>query len=157
MTTVFLDTSILCNILRIPGKCQHREEVVEEYTAKRDDRGTFILPMSTVIETANHIEQLPDGLGADRRRCAEALTDLLRLVASGDAPWVLHELAWNSDLLLRLCDGGPASPAFVNVATLGHLGGGDLAILIERDRYLERVSGATVEVWTKDARLTAYA
>lgn len=157
MTTVFVDTSILCNLLPVPGKCQDHAEVKTEYDERRGAGATFVLPISTVIETGNHIEQLPDGLGADRRRCAEGLTAILRLIAAGQAPWVLHELAWDGELLLRLCDGGKRSPAFVDVATRGHLGGGDVAILVERDRYLERVSGATAEIWTKDRTLASYA
>lgn len=158
MAVVFIDTSILCTLLNVPGKAQGRDEVMAEYSLRRDVGDTFILPFTAVIETANHIEQLGDGLGDARRRCAEALEAMLRLIASNQEPWVLHELAWDSELLRRFCDGHTETPAFVDVATRGDLGGGDLAILIERARYCERTnSAAPVEIWTKDGRLASYA
>jgi hypothetical protein len=93
----------------------------------------------------------------ERRRCAESLTRILRLVAQGTTPWVLVETEWNSELLEQFCDGGDSTPAFIDVATQGALGGGDLTILIERDRYAKRVMTHGVEIWTYDQQLAARA
>lgn len=60
-------------------------------------------------------------------------------------------------MLRRFCDGTERTPGFVELATPGHLGGGDLTILIERERFAERVQGQSVELWTYDARLAARA
>lgn len=156
MAVVFVDTSILCVLLGVPGKDQNRAAVLAEYERRRADGDLFILPFTAVVETANHIEQLGDG--RQRRRCAEKLVAMLRLIAAEREPWVLHELAWDGELLRRFCDGDAAHPGFVDLATRGDLGGGDLAILIERDRYRERTRCAgPVEIWTTDARLRAYA
>lgn len=95
MAVIFIDTSVLCNLLRIPGKAQHQEEVRGDYQQRRAAGDTFVLPLAAVVETGNHIEQLGESFGYDRRRCAEGLVGILRLVAGGDEPWVLHELAWD--------------------------------------------------------------
>ena len=157
MAVVFIDTSVLCNLLRIPGKAQHQQEVHEDYRQRREAGDTFVLPLAAVVETGNHIEQLGESLGYDRRRCAESLVAILRLVAGGDEPWVLHELAWDAEALRRFCEGTAQTPGFVEVAAPGHLGGGDLTILIERARFAERVRGQIVELWTYDQRLAARA
>lgn len=156
-TVVFIDTSIMCNLLDIPGKNQDRAGVAVEYRELAERGAQFVLPISTVIETGNHIEQLPSGHA--RRTCAEAFSGILREIAANRAPWVLHEHAWNADFLTTFCDGGIASPAFQEVATAGTLGGGDVSILVERDRYQARVDSRTsdVRVWTRDRALAAYA
>ncbi len=156
MAVVFIDTSVLCNLLRIPGKSQHHEAVQADYQCRRTAKDTFVLPMAAIVETGNHIEQLAASLGNERRRCAENLTSILRLVARGTEPWVLVEMEWNLELLQQFCDGGQTTPAFTDVATQGALGGGDLTILIERDRYAKRVMGQSVEIWTYDQTLQAW-
>lgn len=72
---VFLDTSVLCNVLRVPGKCQNHETVVAELRTRIDEEETLVLPTATIIETGNHIAQLLDG--AVRRERAERLADFL--------------------------------------------------------------------------------
>jgi hypothetical protein len=71
---------------------------------------------------------------------------------------VLVETEWNSELLKQFCDGGDgnSTPPFTEVATQGALGGGDLTILIERDRYAKSVTGQKVVIWTYDERLAAW-
>jgi hypothetical protein len=159
MAVVFIDTSVLCNFLRIPGKAQHGDTVHNDYQRRRAAGDTFVLPLATVIETGNHIEQLQESLGHERRRCAEDLTRILRLVASGSEPWVLVETEWNRELLEQFCDGGtsnPSTPSFTEAATQGALGGGDLAILIERSRFARRVAEQDVQIWTYDQQLDAW-
>jgi hypothetical protein len=156
MAVVFIDTSVLCNLLRIPGKAQHEEQVRADHLRRSKIGDTFVLPMAAVIETGNHIEQLPESLGHERRRCAQGLVEILRMVADGTAPWALVETDWNLQLLRQFCDGGEFTPTFEEVATQGTLGGGDLAILIERDRYARRVMGQVVEIWTYDETLAAW-
>jgi hypothetical protein len=157
MTVVFIDTSVLCNLLRVPGKAQYQEVVREDHRRRSVAGDTFVLPMATIVETGNHIEQLPESLGDERRRCADSLTEILRLVAKGTEPWVLVEMEWNLALLRQFCDGGESTPTFTEVATQGALGGGDLTILIERDRYARSVKGQAVEIWTYDQTLAAWA
>lgn len=153
MAVVFIDTSVLCNFLRIPGKAQEQDTVRQDHKSRSEAGDTFVLPMAAVIETGNHIEQLSDG--EQRRRCADNLTKILRLVAKGTSPWVLVETEWNRAMLEQFCDGADSTPPFLEVATQGALGGGDLTILIERDRYAKRVTTHDVVIWTYDQQLLA--
>ncbi|WP_371780877.1 hypothetical protein [Streptosporangium subroseum] len=86
----FVDTSVLCNLLDVPGKNQDRKNVLRTLEEKR--ACDLILPVTAVIETGNHIAQLSDG--RLRRQYADKLSKLLELVIIGEAPWVLHTVEW---------------------------------------------------------------
>lgn len=150
----FVDTSVLLNILDVPGKNQDRERVVEELREKTARGAQLIIPVSAVIETGNHITNLPDG--HSRRVCAERFEKLLGAVARDDFPWALHQLDWGDRFLEKLCLGVAGTGSFVNCATQG-LGCGDLAILVERELFLERSAITRARVWTLDEQLAAYA
>ena len=151
----FVDTSVLCDLLKVPGKCQRHEEVREELRSLNDSRVQLVLPIASIIETGNHIAQADDGHG--RRTSAKAFVDLLRLTAEGRAPWVLHSVAWDGRMLRLLCDGPGAVGEFVEMAGRGLLGAGDIAILAECELYSSRTAGVDVRIWTHDRALAAYA
>lgn len=150
----FVDTSVLCDLLKVPGKCQRHDEVREELAALQDRGVALVLPIATIIETGNHIAQAPEGHG--RRASAQAFVGVLRLTAEGGAPWVLHSVAWDRRMLALLCDGPGKVGPFVELAGSGVLGAGDMAILAECELYSARTAGVDVRVWTHDERLAAY-
>ncbi|MFI5802215.1 hypothetical protein [Streptomyces sp. NPDC051561] len=151
----FVDTSILCNLLSVPGKCQDRDKVIVELKSKRETGGCdLLLPVTAIIETGNHIAQLSDGY--HRLKCAERFAAVLQTVIEGRAPWALNEVEWDAAHLTTLLAGGETGSTLVEHAQ-GKLGCGDLNILIERDRYLARTSGVTATIWTLDVLLAAYA
>ncbi|MEX2620535.1 MAG: hypothetical protein WD250_09975 [Egibacteraceae bacterium] len=83
---------------------------------------------------------------------------MLQAVIEGRAPFVLHEMGWDADFLHRLLTGAATSTSLVDHCVNATLGCGDLAILVERDRYRSRVAkGSQVEIWTFDAALGAFA
>ncbi|MET9953415.1 hypothetical protein ABZ135_17950 [Streptomyces sp. NPDC006339] len=149
-----MDTSVLCNLLGVPGKSQDREKVLAELKQKRQARDCdLLLPVTAVIETGNHIAQLADGY--HRRVYAEKFADTLRMVVDGKAPWALNEVEWNAAHLNALVEGGSTGASLVDHAA-NKVGCGDLNILIERDRYLARTSGIEATVWTLDHGLAAH-
>ncbi len=150
----FVDTSILCDLLKVPGKCQRHEEVRGELQSRIESGVQLVLPIASIIETGNHIAQAHDGRG--RRVSATAFVQLLRLTAAGGAPWVLHSVAWDSRMLDLLCDGPGQIGGFVEMAGSGLLGAGDVAILAECELYAMRTAGVQISIWTHDARLAAY-
>ncbi|MER5419193.1 hypothetical protein [Streptosporangium roseum] len=95
----FVDTSVLCNLLNVPGRNQDYEAVARELKEKRQECD-LILPITAVIETGNHIAQLSDG--RVRRDRADKLHTLLGLVITGRAPWVLHTVEWGENFLRSL-------------------------------------------------------
>lgn len=159
----FVDTSVLVELLEVPGKCQKRDETRAELEQLLDNGHTLVLPITTVIETGNHIAQIAVGHGAARRDCAERYVRLLRAIAAEKLRgWVLHAVAWDERMLTKLCDGvslpgaKEATGSFVELAGAGMLGAGDLAILAECELYADRTAGVEVAVWTYDERLGAY-
>ncbi len=151
----FVDTSVLCDLLSVPGKCQDTETVRLELRQLVADGVQLVLPIATIIETGNHIAQVGDGHG--RRQSAERFVKLLRATTDGVLPWVLHAVEWDESMLQLLCDGTPSTGTFVDLAGAGVLGAGDLTILAEREMFANRTSGIAVGVWTHDQRLAAYA
>ncbi|MFZ7088910.1 hypothetical protein [Curtobacterium sp. RRHDQ10] len=152
-TISFIDTTILCNLVPVPGYDQHRDQVIEEMSIRLDHGEEFILPITSVIETGNHIAQL--GSGGARRQAAMKLNDLLRLICAGQAPWVLHDVAWNDSFLQKLLDGADTETSYVDHAVAG-VGAGDLCILTERQTYSERTR-RPAGIWTLDGGLSARA
>lgn len=151
----FVDTSVLVQLLDVPHMNDRRDELLNEQARKRDSSVQMILPITSVIETGNHIAHVADGV--QRRSCAERFTAVLRLVADRKAPWVLHEVGWDGDFLRELADGGSTHTPLVDHAS-SRVGCGDLSILVERDRYLAGVAkGISAGIWTLDEGLAAWA
>jgi len=149
----FIDTSILCNLVPVPGYDQQREQVLEEMGHRLDNGEQFILPITSVIETGNHIAQLSSG--SARRQAATKLDGLLRLICEGQAPWVLHDVAWDRVFLQQLLDGADTATSYIDHAQAG-VGAGDLCILTERQAFSKR-SRIPVDIWTLDGGLSARA
>lgn len=156
---IFIDTSILCNIVPVPGFDQHQEKVRAEMKEYVEKKAKFILPITAVIETGNHIAQLPSG--DERRKSAERFSKILGKVADGEAPWTLIDVEWGKsvergksflhDLLQGTVD---TQESLVDLA-VRKVGLGDLCILTERMRY-ERRTQLRATIWTFDQALAAH-
>lgn len=151
----FIDTSVLCELIRVPGKNQQAEAVRGEFGQRIDDGERFVLPITAVIETGNHIAQA-DG---PRREAAQRLVALLRSAMADETPFVLNQVTWDEDFLDALCKGNATHQTFVDLAGNGLMGAGDVAILVERDQFVagSAYSATDVRVWTLERVLGAYA
>lgn len=109
-----------------------------------------------MIETGNHIAQAKTG---DRHAAAQRFVGLLQAVVDGDRSFLLHRFSWDAAFLQALCDGDTSGQTFSQWAAAGQMGGGDVAILVERDRFVEQssLSRADVGIWTLELILGAYA
>lgn len=150
----FIDTSVLCELLQVPGKCAGSAAALDELKARVAGGERFIIPVTTVIETGNHIAQAT----GDRRAAAKRFDDLLMSATRGN-PFATHAITWDESLLEDLLGGATTGRRFVDLAGNGEMGGGDVAILVERDRYVAASSftAAEVGVWTLEATLSSYA
>jgi hypothetical protein len=130
-------------------------EIAVKAEAKvRQQRGErFVIPVTAVIETGNHIANVKSG---DRRGAADRFVRLLRAVRDGVQHWVLHEVEWDGAFLDDFCAGSVTKQPFLDLAGNGQLGGGDVAILVERERYRARSAFKTVQIWTLDDGLRSY-
>lgn len=148
----FVDTSILLEVLAVPGKSQQPENVRTELRERTETGETLILPTAAIIETGNHIAQLD---GRARRDRAAALTRVLRATYEGTAPWTLNGAVWDASLLRAICDGARGCLPLAEMAAQG-VGAGDVSILAEAEAYEHRVARVAVGIWTLDAGLAAY-
>lgn len=149
---IFIDTSVLCNLVPVPGRDQHADEVKSELVAHLDAGRVFILPITAVIETGNFIAQISDGRA--RRKAAQDFENILRYVCEGKAPWTLHDVAWTASFIEEMLRGAGTGSDYVQHAQ-NKVGAGDLCILTERFQYQNRTQGRA-EIWTRDVALGAH-
>lgn len=85
MTICILDTSVLCNVLDIPGKNQQRSEARAVLRDWIEAGADLLLPLAAIYETGRHISQIPNG--SLRRNTARHFVDQVRKALAGEAPW----------------------------------------------------------------------
>jgi hypothetical protein len=152
----FVDTSILVELLDVPGRNTNRESVRRELDRRQQSYIHLILPTAAVIETGNHVHHIKDGTA--RHRCAEAFAHVLRLTAQGNAPWTLFESMWDGAFLTAVRDGAGTTTSMVDHFVAQSLSCGDLSVIAERDVYRSRVAKTTeVSIWTLDVAMKAWA
>lgn len=142
---VIVDTSILLNVLDVPGRNQNRKSVFRDFEACISRKATFLVPLGVVLETGNHIARISDG--NKRRKHAEAFRDeMVNAVnanaLAGDSPWSLILLR-DSEQLLTWLNGFP------DEATRG-IGLVDLSIIREWEAACKRHSLSRVRIWSLD-------
>jgi hypothetical protein len=147
----FIDTSVLCELLEVPGMCAQHEDIRTEFELRDEDGERFVVPITAVIETGNHIAHA----AGDRRAAAERFVRFLAAAGSAEAPFTVHRLSWDDQFLVELCEGNGTGQPFIDLAN-GQMGAGDVAILVERDRFQRDSAYTEVQVWTLDEGLGAY-
>jgi hypothetical protein len=141
-----VDTSILCELLEVPGKCQSVATIKTAMTEKVAGGEALLLPMTAVLETGNHIGQIDSG-GA-RREYAKKLAKTVIDALDGASPFAPMSF-WDRDRLrIWLAE-------FPDRAAEG-MGLGDLAIVKDWERACQLHAGRRVYVWTLDPHLSSY-
>lgn len=148
----FIDTSVLCELLEVPGMCSQHEDIRAEFELRADeDEERFVIPIAAVIETGNHIAQS----SGDRRAAAQRFVGLLTAARSSEAPFTVRRLSWDDEFLSELCAGGGTGQSLIDLAS-AKMGAGDVTILVERDRFQRDSAYTEVRVWTLDEALGAH-
>lgn len=80
-----LDTSVLLELLRVPGRFSQAEAVTKEVVRRHEEGHSLLLPLAAILETGNHIARVTDG--TLRRQVAERFVGLIRLALVGQAPF----------------------------------------------------------------------
>ncbi|TEB13779.1 hypothetical protein [Pelotomaculum propionicicum] len=144
----FVDTSILCCLLRVPKFCDDKYMEVEEELLSIINRSeTLILPIASIIETGNHIAHI--SAGNTRRLIAQKFAQYLRDTADNKAPWSLINLEWTPDDLRKFAEMFPDQ-------AMRQVGFGDMSIIDAYEDYIRRTPGVSVRIWTTDKHLMAY-
>jgi hypothetical protein len=148
----FIDTSVLCELLNVPGKNERHETVLADFKSRDEAGEQFVVPITAAIETGNHIAHAE----GDRRTAAERFVDFILKASKGDSPFIVNTTEWDGEFLNDLCNGSDGRPPFVDLAGNRQLGAGDIAILVERNRFRSSGSFERVEIWTLDQALASY-
>ena len=143
---VLLDTSILTNVLRVPGFDQDAEDVWVELERLSNRDVTLLLPLVVVFETGNHIGHVRDG--RERRKTAERFVSTMRRTIDGKAPWTPLRMIDLAEMASWL-DGFP------DAAVRGQ-GLGDHSIVQEWHLARDRFKQHRVRIWSTDAALQGY-
>lgn len=96
MIISIVDTSVLCNILDVPGKNQSRQQARTQLREFINENARLLLPLAAVYETGRHIAQLADG--NQRRVVAGRFVDQVHQAIDGKAPWAPVPLPAPQDL-----------------------------------------------------------
>lgn len=153
MPVWLIDTSVFVEILNVPGKSQQHEVVAAEFVSRHEKGHRFVLPVTTIIETGNHIAHCPP----NRRNAAERFVLALEQAQSDSPPWIVRDVKWDRVLLSRLLEGNSTGSDLLNLLGDGRMGTGDVALLVERDEFRNASSFTDVRVWTLEAALGSYA
>lgn len=144
MSIALIDTSVFCNMLRVPGRDQHYQEIRSALIAQVEV--SFLLPLATIFETGNHIAHIRDG--RLRRTAAKRFVEEIRLALAGEAPYTPIRSDSRSDLE------GWLEP-FPDNAQRG-IGFGDTTIIAEFERQCRFHRLRRVYIWSLDTHLQGY-
>lgn len=143
---VVLDTSVLLNVLDVPGFNQERGEIYQQFRALVDSEASLLLPLAAIFEAGNHIADLSDG--RLRRRYAERFRDSIRAALAGRSPWIPTRFPDRTALSRWL--GG-----FPDHAMRGR-GLSNLSIVRDWEAACERNKSRRVRIWSLNKRLQGY-
>lgn len=138
-----VDTSVLMNVLDVPGFNQHRSEVLTEFLHLIEAEAHIFLPMAAVLEAGNHIAKLSNG--GLRRQHAQNFAAEMRKALNGEAPWRPMQFPDHATIASWL-------DQFPDAAMQG-LGIGDLSIREAWKSLCVTYSMSRVRVWTLDGDL----
>jgi hypothetical protein len=148
MIVCIVDSSILCELLGVPGKSNAagRTAILEAYETKATGAEQLLLPVAVIVEVGNHISKGGDG-GA-RRAAAERFTQLVRKAIEGASPFAPTPAPSQTELAAWL-------ERFPEDATRGiGLADRSLISLWEDQRRIH--PHGRVYIWSLDAHLHGY-
>jgi hypothetical protein len=153
-SVVVIDTCILCVWLKVPGKETCGPDDSRWNFARVDQdiqrhigiRSSLILPLTTIIETGNHISQA----AGDCFLLAKKLGEIMHKAAEAISPWAAFSEQldrWTPENLKKLAQDWP--PLAAQKMSIG-----DATIKEVADYYAKM--GCSVTLFTGDQRLAAY-
>lgn len=146
MSICIVDTSVFCELLRVPNMDKEHRAHTKAFKSKINRRESIILPMATIIETGNHIGQ--NGDGQQRRSAAERFVKTVKQAIEGESPFTPTPFM-DQSTLIRWLDRFPQT-------AVQRIGLGDLSIQQEWERQRGLHPRRRVYVWSKDKHLAGY-
>ncbi len=152
MSICLIDTGILCEILKVPNLCGSSEAVLSDLEDKIRAGELLLLPMTTILETGNHIGQ--NGDGRQRRETAGRFASLIEQAVHGETPFTPTPF-FESQELLGWIGEFPHWAGRVDSRGKGS-GLGDLTIFKEFERQCGLHRARRVYIWSFDRHLSSY-
>lgn len=146
MTICIVDTSILVELLNVPGHASNHDALVAAFADRAAAREQFLLPLAVLVETGNHVAHVPDG--AARRKSATAFVKLATASLRHESPFVPTPLPSILDVTAWLDD-------FPDHAMRG-VGLGDRSLIALWDIQRQLHPKRRVYLWSLDGALAAY-
>jgi len=152
VSVCLIDTSVFCELLSVPNMNRRHEEMVGQLAQKLKAQETLLLPMTTILETGNHIGQ--NGDGRQRREAAKRFVSQVRLALQGESPFTPTPLFRREDLgdwLDEFPDWAMRSDSRGKGSGLG-----DLSIVKAFERQCVLTPFRRVYIWSLDELLARY-
>lgn len=139
-----LDTSILLELLEVPGRFSQSRQIQQEVVQRRAEGHSLFLPLAAILETGNHIARVADG--HQRRKVADRFVGLIKLALAGGAPFIPIDDV-GTEQVAAWCEN------FVAWATPAAQSLTDLSIKLVWEQQCESHPARDVYVWTLDSDL----
>lgn len=142
-----IDTSILLELLEVPGRDSKSAEIKKQLREKqRDAKESLILPLAAILETGNHVGRVPDG--ALRRQAAKRFVDVIELALKNQAPFVAR--VPENENVSRWCSDFQewVKPEKRELT--------DLSIRETWERVCDENPGRRVYIWSLDSHLASF-
>jgi hypothetical protein len=146
VTICIVDTSIIHELLNVPGWASRHHELVAVYAERQRRAEAFLLPMAVLFETGNHIAQLADG--SVRRTTAERFRQFARTALAGQSPFTATPLPSQLDIATWLED-------FPDRAMQG-IGLADRSLIALWEHHRQLHHARRVYIWSLDQHLAGY-
>jgi len=143
---VLVDTSILLNVLNVPGRNDQRDHVLAELAVLLDQQAHLFLPSAAIVECGNHIAHIRNGV--HRRAAAERYVEEMRRALTGNAPWQAMRFPSREEVVEWL-------QSFPESAMAG-IGMGDHSIIHEWEGCCDRYPMSRVRIWSLDHHLAGH-
>ena len=143
---VIVDTSVLLNLLDVPGRNQDRDAVLGRFEALWNDGVNLLLPFAAIFEAGNHVARLQNG--RQRREYAQRFSDRVREALNGQAPWTVTPLPNPREVADWLEDFPEYAMRGVNM--------GDLSIVKTWESARARHPRHRVSIWSLDQDMDGY-
>lgn len=145
---IFVDTSVMVNLLNVPRRNEHHLEAINEYDRlTKLENAVFILPVATMVETGNHIAHISDG--NSRFLIGQKFANLIKSAISMEECW-----ATASEIPPNVLDTG--LDIFLQTVSGGE-GFGDATIIAQFEEYWTKQQPiGTMRIWSFDSHLQGF-
>lgn len=151
-----LDTSILVELLQVPGECARHDTTLAEFDARSAQATELQMPVAAIVEAGAHVGRIANG--HERRACGRRFVNMVRSTVDRVAPWSFTPLDWDVAFLSELiAPTDERAPEIVESLSKQFLEMGDLLIVAEFRRVRANLDPRVVDVdvWTYDGNLRA--